>query len=111
MSDLRNNQYLLHKLALYGAGDGPEDDESLTSGRSASAAPEELSINLMEKFPGAVHKFDNEGNLPLHMAATSGNLTMIRQMGFLHVFTCTSIAPPCTGMPSCKDQAGALAST
>ena len=38
MSDLRNNQYLLHKLALYGAGDGPEDDESLTSGRSASAA-------------------------------------------------------------------------
>ena len=81
MSDLRNNQYLLHKLALYGAGDGPEDDESLTSGRSASAAPEELSINLMEKFPGAVHKFDNEGNLPLHMAATSGNLTMIRQMG------------------------------
>jgi len=82
MTDVRNDQYLLHKLALYGAGEGADDSDSVSpSARSATAAPEKLTLDLIEMCPAAVTKFDHEGNLPLHMSATSGNLEMIKQLG------------------------------
>lgn len=62
MTDIRNDQYLLHKLALYGAGEANEDsDTESLSGRSATAAPEQLTLDLIEKCPAAVTKFDHEG--------------------------------------------------
>ena len=64
MTDVRNDQYLLHKVALYGAGEGNDDsDAESLSGRSATAAPEELSLDLIERCPAAVTKFDHEGEL------------------------------------------------
>ena len=62
MTDVRNDQYLLHKLALYGAGEANEDsDAESLSGRSATAAPEQFALDLIEKCPAAVTKFDHEG--------------------------------------------------
>lgn len=75
MKDLRNDQYLLHALALFGAGQHDEDDETV------HPAPRELIEAMLEHDPYVVHKLDNEGNLPLHMAAASGNITMIRELG------------------------------
>lgn len=71
MMDLTKNQFLLHKVALYGTStqDGFPD------------APDTLNNDLLRLFPSAVHKFDNDGNLPLHMAAASANLSMIRMLG------------------------------
>lgn len=70
MTDLKSNQYLLHKLALYGTG--LED---------AAKAPGNVNTDLIRMFPAAVHKFDVDGNLPLHMATASANVEMINLLG------------------------------
>jgi len=67
MSELTTKQYLLHKIAFFGAGHVP--------------APAELCELLMDKFPAAVHKFDEDGNVPLHLAAASGHMKMITMLG------------------------------
>ena len=67
MTEVTTNQYLLHKLAYFGVG--------------GEAAPEELCHHLVDLFPAAVHKFDQDGNLPLHLAAASGHLKMIKMLG------------------------------
>ena len=71
MSDLTTNQYILHKLAFFGAGDP----------YGGSAAPEKLNVDCLRMFPSAVHKFDKDGDLPLHMAAASANAAMIQLVG------------------------------
>ena len=68
MSELTTKQYLLHKLAFFG---GSSDDP----------ATENLNQTLLDMFPAAVHKFDRDGNVPLHLAAASGNLKMIMLLG------------------------------
>jgi len=71
MTDVRNDQYLLHKLALYGAGEAIEDsDGESLSGRSATAAPDQLALDLIEKCPAAVTKFDHEGERGLPLSFT-----------------------------------------
>ncbi|KAL3942769.1 MAG: hypothetical protein SGBAC_003081, partial [Bacillariaceae sp.] len=67
MSELTTKQYLLHKIAFFGAGHVP--------------APVELCELLMDKFPAAVHKFDEDGNVPLHLAAAAGHMKMIVMLG------------------------------
>jgi len=67
MKELTTNQYLLHKLAFFGKGTPP--------------APMSLCERLVEKFSAAVHKFDQDGNVPLHLAAAAGNLQMIELLG------------------------------
>lgn len=67
MKELTTNQYLLHKLAFFGTGKTP--------------APMSLSEQLVEKFPAAVHKFDQDGNVPLHLASAAGNVDMIKMLG------------------------------
>ena len=82
MADVTTGQYLLHKLALYGAGVAVMHPDTGDVVRvEAPAAPEELSFNLNRMFPASVHKFDQDGNLPLHMAAVSGNQEMCRFLG------------------------------
>jgi ankyrin repeat protein len=68
MSELTTKQYLLHKLAFFG-------------GSSEDPATEKLNQTLLDMFPAAVHKFDRDGNVPLHLAAASGNLKMIMLLG------------------------------
>ena len=82
MSDVTTGQYLLHKLALYGAGVAsldPESDDVVIV--EAPAAPKELSLDLIQMFSASVHKFDQDGNLPLHMAAVSGYHDMVVFLG------------------------------
>mmetsp|Transcript_4487 Transcript_4487/g.8273 ORF Transcript_4487/g.8273 Transcript_4487/m.8273 type:complete len:787 (+) Transcript_4487:408-2768(+) len=67
MKELTTNQFLLHKLAFFGGGPSP--------------APENLCQKLIENFPSAVYKFDQDGNVPLHLAAAAGNLRMIEMLG------------------------------
>ena len=67
MKELTTNQYLLHKLAFFGKGTPP--------------APMSLSEQLVEKFPAAIYKFDQDGNVPLHLAAAAGNIQMIQMLG------------------------------
>jgi ankyrin repeat protein len=67
MSEVTTNQYLLHKLAFFGGSNPP--------------APEELCNHLVDMFPAAVHKFDQDGNVPLHLASASGHLKMIKLLG------------------------------
>jgi len=64
MTDVLTGQVLLHALALHG-----------------ETAPDKLNKELVEAFPSSVHKFDDEGNLGLHLAAESGNVAMIRLLG------------------------------
>ncbi len=64
MCELTTNQYLLHKIAFFGA-----------------TASRELCKHLMEMYPPAVYKFDQDGNVPMHLAAASGHLKMIRMLG------------------------------
>jgi ankyrin repeat protein len=82
MTDLKTNQCLLHKLALFGAGEGRINK---TTGEMVviryPSAPEVLNVDLVELFPSSVHKFDVDGNLPLHMAAASANIAMINLLG------------------------------
>jgi len=69
MPEIRTSQYLLHKLSKYGVGD------SLNP-----SAPEQLCNDLVKMY-AAAQKFDRDGNLPLHMACTSGNMKMIAILG------------------------------
>ncbi|KAK1748926.1 ankyrin repeat domain-containing protein [Skeletonema marinoi] len=66
MKDVRNDQYLIHSLALY------SDQLSIQ---------EEIVLNILDYEPGVVHRLDTEGYLPLHMAAASGNIMMIKVLG------------------------------
>ena len=70
MKELTTNQYLLHKLAFFGKGNS-----------TPNPAPMSLSERLVEKFPAAVYKFDQDGNVPLHLAAAAGNIEMIQMLG------------------------------
>ena len=76
MKDVRNDQYLVHSLALYSGGQTDDDTPS-----DQLSIAEELVLNVLEYEPGVVHKLDNEGYLPLHMAAASGNIMMIKVLG------------------------------
>jgi hypothetical protein len=73
---------LLHKVALYGAGEATADKDTgeLIAVRH-SPAPEQLNTDLVRMFPASVHKFDQDGNLPLHMATASANFAMIKLLG------------------------------
>ena len=82
MTDLTTNQYLLHKLALYGGGESTVD---LSTGASTAVrfvpAPSELNDDMVRLFSSAVHKFDQDGNLPLHMACAAANASMVEILG------------------------------
>jgi ankyrin repeat protein len=82
MTDLTTTQYLLHKVALYGAGEATVDKNTreLIAVRTPPA-PEQLNTDLVRMFPASVHKFDQDGNLPLHMATASANFAMIKLLG------------------------------
>jgi ankyrin repeat protein len=82
MNDLSTGQYLLHKLALYGAGEASIDKSTgeVVAVRRP-AAPDQINTDLIRMFPASVHKFDQDGNLPLHMAAASANSAMIKLLG------------------------------
>ena len=60
MTDILSGQLLLHQIALHGAG-----------------APIMLINSIYDYYPNGVHKFDNHGNLPLHMACSAGNAHMV----------------------------------
>ncbi|KAL7570341.1 hypothetical protein ACA910_017184 [Epithemia clementina (nom. ined.)] len=79
MSDANTKQYLLHKLALYGAGEVVRGEGGQFE--TQAAAPFEVNIGMVRLFPSSVHKFDQEGNLPLHMAAASANVSMVQLLG------------------------------
>ncbi|KAL7459767.1 hypothetical protein ACHAWC_011713 [Mediolabrus comicus] len=74
MKDVRNDQHLVHSLALYGGGEGDGDDTS-------TEQLEQLVLSIIDYDAGVVHKLDTEGYLPLHMAAASGNIMMIKVLG------------------------------
>lgn len=82
MTDVTTNQYLLHKLALYGGGESTVDRSTgeVVAVRYAPA-PSELDIEIVRLFPSSVHKFDQDGNLPLHMAAAAANVSMVEILG------------------------------
>lgn len=67
MSEPQTKQYLLHKIAFFGA-ENP-------------AASLDMCSQIMSQFPAAVHKFDEDGNVPLHMAAAAGHMKMIKMLG------------------------------
>ncbi len=82
MSDIKSGQYLLHALAYYGTGElevDPETEQVVAV--RFPPAPDQINIDLVRMHASAVHKFDQDGNLPLHMAAASGNLPMINILG------------------------------
>ena len=64
MRDLISYELLLHTLALYGAN-----------------APDDLTTLLLSLFEDGAHKIDNAGNLPMHLAAISGNMVMLTALG------------------------------
>jgi len=79
MNDVRNDQSLVHSLSLFGGLQNDADyDGSL---ENTQPLPEQLVQNVIDYVPNVVHKLDIEGNLPLHMAAASGNIIMIRELG------------------------------
>jgi hypothetical protein len=80
MTDVTTEQYLLHKLALYGGG-VPVVDPDTNEILYTDPAPDHLNLELIRMFPSSVHKFDQDGNLPLHMAAVSGNKAMVDLLG------------------------------
>ena len=83
MADVATSQYILHKLAFFGAGSPDEVDYSTGDviAPAQPAAPEKLYMDCVRMFPSAVHKFDKDGDLPLHMAAATANLPMIKLLG------------------------------
>lgn len=76
MKDVRNDQFLVHPLALFGGGQHETDEEA-----DPNPAPKQLVCSMIEYDPSVVQKLDNEGNLPLHMAAASANILMIKELG------------------------------
>lgn len=64
MCELTTNQYLLHKISFFGG-----------------TASLELCEHIIDMYPPAVYKLDQDGNVPLHLAAASGHLKMIRMLG------------------------------
>ena len=82
MIEVTTEQYLLHKVAFYGAGEVELDVKTgEIIAKKAPAAPEKLNLELIRMMPSSVHKFDKDGNLPLHMAAASGNVAMAKLLG------------------------------
>ncbi|KAL3761435.1 hypothetical protein ACHAWU_007394 [Discostella pseudostelligera] len=79
MKDVRNDQNLVHTLAFFGGELNNIGHES--SNTTTTNLPEQLVRDIIEYEPSAVHKLDIEGNLPLHMAAASGNVIMIEELG------------------------------
>jgi len=79
MKDVRNDQNLVHTLAFFGGELNNIGHES--SNPTTIDLPEQLVRDIIEYEPSAVHKLDIEGNLPLHMAAASGNVIMIEELG------------------------------
>ncbi len=86
MKDVRNDQSLVHTLAFFGGElnsnwhydcSSLEDSNPITN----THLPEQLVRDIIDYEPSAVHKIDIEGNLPLHMAAASGNVKMINELG------------------------------
>ena len=80
MADVNTNQYVLHKLSYYGAGQLDMDERSMIYLRHP-AAPAQISEYLVRKFPSSVYKFDQDGNLPIHMAAAAANYPVIQLLG------------------------------
>lgn len=80
MMEVTTQQYLLHKVALYGASKFLWSDEN-DAVDIIQAAPQQLNEDILRMFPSSVHKFDHDGNLPLHMAAASGNIEMAILLG------------------------------
>lgn len=82
MTDVNTNQYLLHKLALYGGGESTVDR---STGEVVAVryppAPTELNTDIVRLFPSSVHKFDTDGNTPLHMACAAANASMVGILG------------------------------
>lgn len=60
MSDALTGQLLLHQIALHG-----------------SNAPVLLIDLIYDTYPSGVHKFDVDGNLPLHFACSAGNIHLV----------------------------------
>ena len=81
MMEVTSEQYLLHKVALCGSGRVEWSEETGQILSVEGACPSDVNEELLQKFPNSVHKFDKEGNLPLHMAAASGNYEMVRLLG------------------------------
>jgi hypothetical protein len=81
MIDARTNQFLLHKLALFGTDEHGYDEHYGEVSLVRPAAPQQLNTDLVRMFPASVHKFDHDGNLPLHMASVSANLPVIKLLG------------------------------
>jgi ankyrin repeat protein len=80
MMEVTTEQFLLHKLALYGASKFLWTDTNHAVD-VVPAAPQDLNQDMVRMFPSSVHKFDQDGNLPLHMAAASGNVEMSVLLG------------------------------
>ena len=82
MTDVNTNQYLLHKLSLYGGGESTVDQSTgEVLAMRYPPAPPELNTNMVRLFPSSVHKFDQDGNLPLHMACAAANASMVKTLG------------------------------
>ncbi|KAL7549866.1 hypothetical protein ACHAWF_013124 [Thalassiosira exigua] len=90
MKDVRNDRSLVHSLALFGGGrpDRPEeedggeeeDDDALDDDGGYRPVPRRLACAILDYDPTVAHKLDSEGNLPLHMAAASGNSVLIAEL-------------------------------
>jgi ankyrin repeat protein len=82
MTDVATNQYLLHKLALFGGGESTANQSTEEApDMRHPPAPDDLNTDIVRLFPSSVHKFDQDGNLPLHMAAASANTSMATILG------------------------------
>ena len=79
MKDVRNDQSLVYSLSLFcGGPHGDVNDGLLTT---TQMLPKQLVQNIIDYEPNVVYKLDIGGNLPLHMAAVSGNIIMIEELG------------------------------
>ena len=58
MTDVATNQYLLHKLSLYGGGESDYPSSGGVSITRYHPAPPELNTAVVRLFPSAVHKFE-----------------------------------------------------